>query len=1580
MSKGSTQSASTDQQLETELNEVTYAIINIGPSKSTADSETVHRISSAINVRLYLEGEQDFPFVPFDNFDNLQNEEKIFLYGSSGSGKSRALFELVKKSIENTRRIYIINPRNNVGDESGRVPLRELVDKMNADSVIVWDNFPDDLTRRDMANTKNVLELLSSKNVGKIIVVLKPRYLEVFRDLQSQIPEFFVHEITYSNEQFKKIIQQYGTSIPQFRKLYERYIFSKLDKISRILWSREPTPLTVFDYYNELKSKDNEMSGNLDSVKEAENMLRRTNYYQHQFGLLSGMGERKSDAEFLCVLKMCYELGIDRTEYNISLLQHSIFGSDSPKAAFNKLGNWFYISGQQYAMHDVCREAVKLSNYVKMKMLSYISENNTVIEWGLNQAVNLLGLFIGRNIQFVSLRDSSNGFLSNNIYNRMKENAVLEKSIGIGVGEIFQMLDDELRNTVLNRCDTDLIFGMGMAEGLTQSFIFLDPEQRNLVLQRIYGGFLFARFFGKTLGLLLKDLDQDIRNEILPHIESNSQFADGIGMGIGQVLDLLDVKIREDITERAKQNIALTRGLGFALASNIGSLDKNQRKQIYAKTENDFQYDVGLAFGMAAQYTTMPKEVQAEALSRCGDHNGFAKGFGLYLMLYTLDKCPPEVLALVDKNGELAFSLGFGFGWVFPYLPPEFQSWAKSRSKDNNRFERGVGFGSGLILRHLPQTHRKNLFTIADTKSEFDYGLGSGIAFTWNYQSTEDKNAAYARCNTNGSFAQGLGYGHGYAFHYLSEDERSQTFQIAQSNSQFDGGLGYGLGWSFPYSDEILRNKMLERTKTNNIFAFGLGNGLGQLYRYLSTKTRLELFSHADENGWFARGLGAGLGRYAMEYLEKELQDKIFSRAVDNPEFALGLGEGFGQEFRFFSDEFKRRVLGVVPQSTFFARGIGTGFGLSLEYVSPEFQHDMYKRAKENIHFAIGLGEGIAMIFQYLDDLQRKEILAKAIFDTNIGLSRGFGTGLGRIISFLTNDFCNEMLLQRATENSQLAMGLGKGTGSIFAYLSASFQNKLLELSEENIHFAIGLGDGIGNVIFEYLTAEVRNDLLHKAQENWPFAMGLGIGIGTSFKYYESRQELQHKIISNISLNSSMTEGFGIGIGIVYQYLSEQSRRDIIKLAEQNVHFARAFGFSQGHIPSTIKSVTIKPFVGDFPQNPEIEYGLGAGAGHNFPFLDVETQGQILNKAMTVREFGRGFGTGLAKSFRLLDKILEKEILRQASDKDEEFSYSLGYGLGNTFTSINEDLQKELLKIVKDKNLFSRGFTAAISRSKEYLEKDSLMQISELVEQENSSEVGSRDQKPLVEYHNAPASLENYFLYDYFVGTDLASPLTSLQSSMFSKEEVTFSGERKKFCVCVLDMISSTKVASQLDKTQLSKYYSIFLNSMATIVKNFNGKIIKNTGDGLAYYFPDTANPERDTSKFRDVLECSITMIAARTAINSRMQEENLPPINYRISVDYGLVEVVKSQSSQSEDLYGSTMNVCAKINGKALPNGMIVGDDLYKAVQHLAEEYTFSLAGKIDLGLANRNEYPVYHMEKKPGKNILQPFKHKPL
>jgi two-component system, OmpR family, response regulator ChvI len=179
-------------------------------------------------------------------------------------------------------------------------------------------------------------------------------------------------------------------------------------------------------------------------------------------------------------------------------------------------------------------------------------------------------------------------------------------------------------------------------------------------------------------------------------------------------------------------------------------------------------------------------------------------------------------------------------------------------------------------------------------------------------------------------------------------------------------------------------------------------------------------------------------------------------------------------------------------------------------------------------------------------------------------------------------------------------------------------------------------------------------------------------------------------------------------------------------------------------------------------------------------------------------------------------------------------------------------------------------------------------------------------------------------------------------------------------------MVNSTKAISKIsDPKKIRAYYAIFLNSTATVAKSFGAKLVKNAGDAIIFYFPQTVNPS-DRRAFRDVLECCCTMIASLDFVNIKLHSEGVEEsINFRISADYGSLQVASSMSSRNEDLFGPTMNICAKINAMAEPNMMVVGGDLYRILKALSlhSEYRFK---EIDSYSAdNKHFYPVYTVSK---------------
>jgi class 3 adenylate cyclase len=193
------------------------------------------------------------------------------------------------------------------------------------------------------------------------------------------------------------------------------------------------------------------------------------------------------------------------------------------------------------------------------------------------------------------------------------------------------------------------------------------------------------------------------------------------------------------------------------------------------------------------------------------------------------------------------------------------------------------------------------------------------------------------------------------------------------------------------------------------------------------------------------------------------------------------------------------------------------------------------------------------------------------------------------------------------------------------------------------------------------------------------------------------------------------------------------------------------------------------------------------------------------------------------------------------------------------------------------------------------------------------------------------------------------------------EDVVSFSGTHQNYCVGIVDMVGSTKATAHLSKEKMTQYYGIFLNGMAMIAKDHGAIVVKSIGDSLLYYFPKTADykPEH----FVCPIKCAQSMIECADIINAKMKENGLPSVKYRVSMDFGTVMLANSVASSKDDIFGSTVNVCSKINRIAKPNGIVIGSDMHQIVKDF-DDYAFVADNGFSLGMAIA--YPVYQVSKK--------------
>ena len=196
--------------------------------------------------------------------------------------------------------------------------------------------------------------------------------------------------------------------------------------------------------------------------------------------------------------------------------------------------------------------------------------------------------------------------------------------------------------------------------------------------------------------------------------------------------------------------------------------------------------------------------------------------------------------------------------------------------------------------------------------------------------------------------------------------------------------------------------------------------------------------------------------------------------------------------------------------------------------------------------------------------------------------------------------------------------------------------------------------------------------------------------------------------------------------------------------------------------------------------------------------------------------------------------------------------------------------------------------------------------------------------------------------------------LSLLDAESFANENmICFEEIYQNYCVGIVDIVNSTSIVSRLSQDEACVFYSVFLNTIGFIAQSHGAKVVKNIGDGILFYFP-----KETIDNLSSALKCSLKMIDASKMINEIFTKRKIPKIQYRISLDYGPVMIAKCNTLSCKDIFGPTVNLCAKINRMAKPDGIVIGSDMYQIVKK-SKPHTFLEVD--DLRSSLKQNYPVY-------------------
>ena len=189
--------------------------------------------------------------------------------------------------------------------------------------------------------------------------------------------------------------------------------------------------------------------------------------------------------------------------------------------------------------------------------------------------------------------------------------------------------------------------------------------------------------------------------------------------------------------------------------------------------------------------------------------------------------------------------------------------------------------------------------------------------------------------------------------------------------------------------------------------------------------------------------------------------------------------------------------------------------------------------------------------------------------------------------------------------------------------------------------------------------------------------------------------------------------------------------------------------------------------------------------------------------------------------------------------------------------------------------------------------------------------------------------------------------------------------EKIPMAVMFVDLVGSTDMSLSLPEEKVAMIVSSFAQEMAIAVKQHNGFTLKFVGDAvIGYFIHKSALMASDNA-----ISCAQNMIKIiEEGINPILNNYDYPDLYIKIGIDYGESMVMrygKDKDRAHVDLLGPVMNIAAKVQNKARPQQIMIGEDVFNKI-HPTTQKNFELKvwDKDSWNYRNRHTgklYPVY-------------------
>lgn len=166
--------------------------------------------------------------------------------------------------------------------------------------------------------------------------------------------------------------------------------------------------------------------------------------------------------------------------------------------------------------------------------------------------------------------------------------------------------------------------------------------------------------------------------------------------------------------------------------------------------------------------------------------------------------------------------------------------------------------------------------------------------------------------------------------------------------------------------------------------------------------------------------------------------------------------------------------------------------------------------------------------------------------------------------------------------------------------------------------------------------------------------------------------------------------------------------------------------------------------------------------------------------------------------------------------------------------------------------------------------------------------------------------------------------------------KLEISDEPRLLAFLSVDICNSTLLKKE-NSDGFERAYKIFLRELGTMVGQFNGAILKTTGDGfIAYIDHPSSNRQAD-----NIIDLGISlMVITQDTLNPLFKDNGLPELHIRIGADFGLAELrnveVEATGAVFSEVSSDALNRAVKIEQLAGQNEFLIGFNLYQTA-HVA-------------------------------------------